>query len=47
METNLSDYISSEVLTQLDNNKLLHLIVFFLKNWNFIKYNYKIYDKKR
>ena len=46
METNSFDYIKNRVFSQLSNNKLLHLIVFFFKNPNLTKSNYKIYDKE-
>lgn len=46
METNLFDYISSRIFSQLGKDGLLPLVVYFLKNLNPVKYNYKIYDKK-
>lgn len=45
IEIDLSDYINSEVFFQLSNNRLLYFIIFFSKNFNPIKYNYKIYNK--
>ena len=40
------DYVSSGVLSELGEDRLLHLIAFFLKNLNSIEYNYKIYNKE-
>lgn len=46
MKKDSSDYINSEIFLQLGDNELLHLIIFFSKNFNLAKYNYKIYNKK-
>lgn len=46
IETDSSDYIGSGVFSQLGIDGLLYPVVFFFKNLNFTKYNYKIYDKK-
>ena len=46
IETNLSDYISSGVFSQLGNDELLRPIAFFSKNLNSAGCNYKIYDKE-
>ena len=46
METNFSDYISNIILSQLGEDGLLHPIVFFSKNLNPVKCNYKIYEKE-
>ena len=35
-----------EVLSQHDDDEVLHLIIFYNKSFNFIKINYYIYDKK-
>lgn len=36
MKTNLLNYISSKVLFQLGNSRLLYLVIFFSKNFNLI-----------
>ncbi len=46
VETDSSDYVNSGVLSQLGEDGLLHPIVFFSKNLNPTKCNYKIYDKE-
>lgn len=46
MEIDFSDYVSNRGFFQLGKNKLLYFIVFFSKNLNFAKYNYKIYNKE-
>ena len=46
VETNSSNDISSGVLFQLDDNKLLHLVAFSFMNLDSSKYNYEIYDKE-
>ena len=45
METHLSNYIGNEFFVQIEKDRLLYLIIFFFKNLNLIKYNYKIYNK--
>ena len=45
VETDLSDYVSSGVFSQLGDDKLLHSMAFFSKNLNPAKCNYKIYNK--
>ncbi len=46
VETDSSDYVSSGVLSQLDNDRLLHPVAFFSKNLNPAECNYKIYNKE-
>lgn len=46
VETDLSDYVTSRMLSQLGDDKLLHSIIFFFKNLNPVKYNYNIYYKE-
>ena len=46
METNSSDYIHSEVLSQLGDNELLHPVTFFSKNFNSSECNYENYNKE-
>ena len=31
---------------QHDNNKILHSLIFYNKNFNFVEINYHIYDKE-
>lgn len=40
------DYISDDVLSQYDNNKILYLIGYFSKKHLLVESNYEIYDKK-
>ncbi len=46
VETDLSDYVSSGVLSQLGDDGLLYPIAFFSKNLNPVKCNYEIYNKE-
>lgn len=46
IETNLSDYITGGILSQLDKDRLLYLIIFFSKNLNLDECNYTINNKK-
>lgn len=46
LETDISDYILVGVLSQYDNNGILHPVAFFLKKYSPAEYNYKIYDKE-
>ena len=46
METDSSDFISSRIFSQLGNDRLLHLVIFFSKNLNLAEYNYKVYDNE-
>ncbi len=46
VETDSSDYVSSRVVSQLDDDELLYLVAFFTKNLNFSEYNDEIYDKE-
>ena len=46
VETNSSNYVGSGGFSQLDDDGLLHLVTFFLKNLNSAKCNYEIYNKK-
>lgn len=45
IKTDLLDYINGEVLFQLGDNKLLHLVTFFSKNLNLVKNNNENYNK--
>lgn len=46
MKTDLSDYINNKIFFHLGKNRSLYFIVFFFKNLNFVKCNYKIYNKE-
>ena len=46
VKTNSANYLSSGVFFQLGKDRLLYPVVFFSKNLNSAKYNYKIYDKE-
>ena len=45
-KTNLSNYVSSGVFSQLGDNRLLYFDAFFSKNLNPVEYNYEIYNKE-
>ena len=46
VETNASDYVSAGVLSQYDNQGILHQVAFFSKKHAPAECNYKIYDKE-
>ena len=46
MVIDLSDYVSSRVLSQLVDNGLLYPIILFCKNLNLVEYNRRIYNKE-
>ena len=46
METDASDYVSAGVLSQLDDEGILHPVAFFSKKHSPTKCNYEIYDKE-
>jgi hypothetical protein len=46
VETDASDYISTSVLSQYDDEGILHPITFFSKKHTPAEYNYEIYDKE-
>lgn len=46
IETDSSDYIRSGILFHLDDDRLLHPVIFLLKNLNPVECNYEIYDKE-
>jgi hypothetical protein len=41
-----SNYVSASVLSQYDNNNVLHPIAYFSKKPSPREYNYKIYNKE-
>ena len=46
MKTDASNYVTLGVLSQYDDNRLLHPIAFFSKKIVLVEYNYKIYNKE-
>ena len=46
LETDSSDYVNSGVLSQADDNGVLHPVTFYSKNLLPAEYNYKIYNKE-
>jgi len=46
LEINSFDYVNDEVLSQYDDEDVLHSIVFYSKNMSSAECNYKIYNKK-
>ena len=45
-EIDLFDYVNEKVLSQYNDEDVLHLIIFYNKNMILTKCNYEIYDKK-
>ena len=46
IKANLSNYVIRGILSQYNKDRVLHFIVYFLKQLNPAKYNYKIYNKE-
>ncbi len=46
LKINLFNYVNNEVLSQYDDEKTLHSVIFYSKNLSFAECNYEIYDKK-
>ena len=46
LEINSFNYVNDEVLSQYDDEEVLHSIAFYDKNISFAECNYEIYDKK-
>ena len=46
VETDASDYVSAEVMSQHDDNGILHPVAFFSKKHTPAECNYEIYNKK-
>ncbi len=46
LEINASDYVKDEILSQYDDERVLHSIAFYSKSMILAKCNYHIYDKK-
>ena len=45
-KTNSLNYVNNDILSQYNNNNILHSIVFYNKNLILIEYNYQIYNKE-
>ncbi len=46
LEIDTFNYVNDEVLSQYDDEEILHLIAFYSKNMFSAECNYKIYDKE-
>ena len=46
LKTDFFDYVNEEILSQYDDEDVLHLIIFYNKNLISVECNYQIYDKK-
>ena len=46
LKIDFSNYVNAKVLSQYDDEKVLHLVVFYSRNMISIECNYEIYDKK-
>jgi len=46
IEINALNYVFEDILSQYDENEILHSVVYFLKKHNSVECNYEIYNKK-
>ncbi len=46
LETNFLNYVNGEVLSQYDDEDILHSVIFYSKNMVLAECNYEIYDKE-
>jgi len=46
LKMNFSNYVNNEVLSQYNDENILHSVIFYSKNMIFAECNYKIYDKE-
>ncbi len=46
LKTDFSNYVNDEVLSQYDDESILHSVIFYSKNMILAECNYKIYDKE-
>ena len=46
VKTDASDYVSEGILSQYNENDILHLIAYFFKKHNSAECNYEIYKKE-
>ena len=46
IETDISDYVFRDILSQYNEDEVFYSVVYFSKKHNSVEYNYKIYNKK-
>ncbi len=46
LKTNFSNYVNDEVLSQYNDEDILHSMIFYSKNMISAECNYEIYDKE-
>jgi len=46
LEINFLNYVNDEVLSQYDDEEILHSMIFYSKNMILAECSYKIYDKE-
>jgi len=46
IEINALNYVFKDILSQYDENEILHSVTYFLKKHNSVECNYEIYDKE-
>jgi hypothetical protein len=46
LKTDFLNYVNDEVLSQYDDEEILHSMIFYSKNMILAECNYKIYDKE-
>jgi len=46
IEINALNCVFEDILSQYDEKKILHSVVYFLKKHNSVECNYEIYDKE-
>ncbi len=46
LETDSFNYVNDDILSQYDDEEILHLMIYYSKNLSLAECNYKIYDKK-
>jgi len=46
IEINALNYVFEDILSQYNENEVLHSVTYFFKKHNSVECNYEIYDKK-
>jgi len=46
LETDSFDYVNDDILSQYDDEEILHSMIYYSKNLSLAEWNYEIYDKK-